>query len=298
MRFAGETAALATATCWAVGTLLFATASRRLGSVLLNRMRLSVAAVLLSGTLLVLRGSPWPAWTTPAQAGWLALSGLIGFVIGDSLLFRALTILGPGRTSVIQSLAPVFTALIAWPLLGERLSLKAILGIAMTVNGVTLVLLGRNHADEDHTEGSPAIGAVCAVAAALCQAGGYTISKFVMRQGLDPLSATVVRVLTGTGIIWLLALIYPASARPFSALRDKVALWTVLSGAVAGPYLGVTLSLVALQYTQAGVAAAIIAFYPVGTIVLGSIFQGEKLTLRMMGGALLAVAGVVVLFLR
>lgn len=254
--------------------------------------------MLLSGTLLMLHGTPWPTWTAPSQVGWLALSSLIGFVIGDSLLFRALTILGPGRTSVIQSLAPVFTALIAWPLLGERLSLMAILGIAMTVNGVTFVLLGRNHAEEDHTEGSPAIGALCAVAAALCQAAGYTISKFVLRQGLDPLSATVVRVIVGAACLWLLALVYPANAKPFSALRDKVALWTMLGGAVAGPYLGVTLSLLALQYTQAGVAAAIIAFYPVGTIALGSIFNGEKLTLRMMGGALLAVAGVVVLFLR
>jgi drug/metabolite transporter (DMT)-like permease len=67
---------------------------------------------------------------------------------------------------------------------------------------------------------------------------------------------------------------------------------------VFGPFLGVTLSLAALQYIPAGVAASITAFYPVLTLLISSRFHGERITLRFMGGALVAVAGVVVLFLR
>ena len=60
MRYAGELAALATGVCWATAQTLFVTAGRRMGTVLLNRLRITVAAFLLAGALLATRGSPWP----------------------------------------------------------------------------------------------------------------------------------------------------------------------------------------------------------------------------------------------
>ena len=69
-------------------------------------------------------------------------------------------------------------------------------------------------------------------------------------------------------------------------------------GACCGPFLGVTLSLVALQRAEAGVVASITACYPVLAIVIASRFHGERLTARILLGALVTVAGVVVLFTR
>jgi drug/metabolite transporter (DMT)-like permease len=296
--YAGQLAALGTGVSWAIGSTFFAAAGARLGSVLLNRLRLSVAAILLMTTLLVLHGSPVPIWATHSQVMWLAVSGIIGFTLGDSFYFRALVILGPGRATVIQSLGPVFTAVLAWCFLGEKLGLRQMLGIAMTVGGVAWILAGRAQAREEHPEGSAALGIVCAVLAALGQAAGYTLSKFGLKTGLDALSATVIRVLAGTAGVWIFAVLAPAAARPLSTLRDRIAALTMVGGAVFGPFLGVLLSLVALQHTQAGVAAAIMAFYPVLTILLAARFHKERITIRMISGALVAVAGVVVLFLK
>lgn len=298
MRFAGEFAALGTAACWAVGSNFFAAAGQRMGSVVLNRLRITVAAVLLCAALLVLRGSPWPVWATPWQIGLLALSGLVGFVFGDTWYFRSLVIIGPGRAALLASLAPVFTVIFAWPLLGERPGPLVLLGMALTLGGIAWVLWEREHKIQEHVEGSMLVGVMAGVLAAVGQAGGYVLSKLALRSDLDPLSATVIRIVAAAAGIWLLAALQRDVRRSLGALRDHRGSAFMVGGAVFGPFLGVTLSLTALKYIEAGVAASITAIYPVLTLLLSSRFHGERLTLRTLAGALVAVVGVVVLFLR
>ena len=298
MRFAGELAALGTAVCWAAGSNLFAAAGSRMGSVVLNRLRITVAAGFLAASLLLVRGSPWPTWATSLQIGLLAASGLIGFVFGDNNYFRSLVILGPGRAALIASLAPVVTAILGVPVLGETLGPRAVLGMALTLGGLAWVVTGRDRLREPHAEGSVVTGVVAGVLGALGQGGGYVISKLALRDGLDPLSATVIRVFAATAFVWIVALVARRATHTFDALRDRRAAAFMVGGAFCGPFLGVTLSLVALQYAEAAVAASITAVYPILTLLLSSRFHGEAITPRAVGGALLAVAGVVVLFTR
>jgi drug/metabolite transporter (DMT)-like permease len=298
MRFAGEFAALGTAVCWAAGSNLFAAAGQRMGSVVLNRLRITVACGFLGLALLVTRGSPWPVWATPAQVGLLALSGLIGFVVGDAYYFRALVILGPGRAALVASLAPLFTALLGWPVLGEIPGSLALLGMALTVGGIAWVLWERGRSERTHVEGSVLVGVLAGVLGAAGQAGGYVISKLALRSGLDPLSATVIRICAAAVAVWAIATAQGQVGRSARALRDRRGAWFMVGGAFCGPFLGVTLSLTALTFIEAGVAASITAFYPVLAILLAARFHGERLTMRTLVGALVAVAGVVVLFMR
>src|SRR5207244_7945051 len=121
---------------------------------------------------------------------------------------------------------------------------------------------------------------------ALGQAGGYVISKQALRSGLDPLSATVVRIAAAAVGIWVLALGGRGAARSFEALRDRRAALLMVGGSVCGPFLGVTLSLTALTYIEAGVAASITAFYPVLAILISSRFHRQPITARTMAGPL------------
>jgi len=294
----GELAALGTAVCWAVGSNLFAAAGRRLGSALLNRLRISLALVYLTLALWAIRGAPWPFWATGSQVGVLAVSGLVGFVFGDLYYFRSLVILGPGRAALLASLAPPMTAVLAWPLLGELPGRLAIVGMALTIGGVFWVLSEQEHRRHASVEGSAAVGIVAGIFGSLGQAGGYVLSKLALRTGLDPLSATVVRIVTATAGVWLLALGQRGPWWPSEVLRDRQAWMFTAAGAFSGPFLGVTLSLVALNYIEAGVAASITACYPVLTILISARFHGEQLTWRLLLGALVTVAGVGVLFLR
>ena len=297
MRFAGELAALGTAVCWAGGSNLFAAAGRRMGSKTLNRLRIAVAFLLLSIALLVTRGSPWPVWATTWQIGVLSLSGLVGYVFGDSYYFKALVILGPGRAALLASTAPLFTAAIAWPVLGERPGRLVLLGMALTISGIALVLWEQEHREHVHVEGSVAAGILAGLLGALGQGGGTCCRRW--RCGLvSMLSATVIRITAAAVIVVITTLAARDLRRTLGALRDRRGTAFMVGGAVLGPFLGVTLSLAALQFIEAGVAASITAFHPVLAILIAARFHRERITVRSMIGAIIAVIGVVVLFLR
>ncbi len=298
MRYAGEVAALGTAVCWATGSNLFVVAGQRMGSVFLNRLRITAGAVFLGATLLVLRGSPWPHWATSAQVALLAVSGLVGFVFGDTYYFRSMVILGPGRAALLASLSPLMTVFLGWPVLGEKPGPMTLLGMALTVGGITWVLWEQERREHQHPEGSVAMGVLAGVLAALGQTVGYVISKMALRTGLDPLSATVVRVFAAVVGVWVLGLVQRDVRASLRTLRDRAATLSMIGGSVFGPFLGVTLSLTALLFIQAGVAASITAIYPVLTLIVSSRVHGERMTWRTLTGAVVAVAGVIVLFMR
>jgi drug/metabolite transporter (DMT)-like permease len=68
-------------------------------------------------------------------------------------------------------------------------------------------------------------------------------------------------------------------------------------GAFFGPFLGVSFSLISIKYADAGIAATIMAMVPVLIIVPSAVIYKEKINLREVAGALLAVCGVAMFFL-
>jgi drug/metabolite transporter (DMT)-like permease len=295
LRYAGELAALGTAACWAGGANLFAAAAHRLGPAALNRLRLAFALVFLSIALLVLRGTPWPASATGFQLAVLALSGIVGFVFGDFYGFRAFVSLGAGRASLVFSLSPLFTLLLAWPVLGQRPGPLVLLGMALLLSGLAWVLLERAHERHEQATGSIAAGVIAGVLAALGQSVGYVLSKIALATGIEVL----VRVAAATLAVWAWAGVRGTFVATLRAARaDGPGAGFAAAGAFLGPFLGVTLSLVALQTVEAGVAASISAFAPVLAILIAKRFHHEPITARLVLGALVATAGVIVLFLR
>ncbi len=298
MQFGGELAALGAAACWGIGSNFFVAAGRRMGSQRLNRLRLTAAVVVLCTTVWFAKGSPWPTWATRRDVLLLATSGLIGFVLGDRGYFRSLVILGAGRATLISSTSAIFAAVMARFFLNETLGLRAIGGIALTLGGLAYVMTERLERVKDHAEGSIAIGILSGGISALCSAVGYLLTRQGLQHGLDPLSGTVVRAVAATIGVWLLVPFEGGFRHSIDALRDRTAARTMLGGAVFGPFIGVTLSLVALQRTETGVAAALMSAHPLVAILIAARAHGERLTQRLLLGALITFAGVVLLFLR
>ena len=189
--------------------------------------------------------------------------------------------------------------IIAWPALGEVPGPLSVVGVALILGGVTWVALERAHVTKEHIEGSVAVGIWGGVLGALGQAVGFILSKFAIRSGLDPISATVIRAAAATVVMWSWAAYRREIGSTLAAARGNgQASAFMAAGAFGGPFLGVTLSMVALKYTTAGIAASIAAFYPVIAILIAMRFHHEKVTARLVLGAVIAVVGVVVLFLR
>ena len=296
MPFVGEFAALTAAFFWGFGAFLFESAGTRIGALSTNLLRLLLACIFLSLTLFIQQGTLIPLHASPAGIKWLGLSGLIGLAIGDGALFYAIVILGPRLAILILSLAPPITAIIAWLFLGEKLGLYAVLGILLTFLAIVWVV-GEPHGRE-HLRGSKTVGVLLGFIGALGQGLGVVLAKQGLTAELDALSATLLRMIPATVVMWLFAVIIRQAKPTLIALRNKRAALTVLGGAIFGPYIGVWLSIVAVKYSEAGVAATLLATVPIMIIPLEFFIHKRKPTLRAIMGTLIAVAGIAFIFMR
>jgi drug/metabolite transporter (DMT)-like permease len=292
--FLGESAALATAVCWALTALAFESAGKRVGSLPVNLIRLLVGFLLLIPLVWIRRGLPFPTDAAPSAWLWLGVSGLIGFAFGDLCLFRAFVLVGSRVSVLLMSLVPPITALIGGAVLGEALTPREWAGMAITVAGIAWVVLERR---PDAAEGGgslPLRGILLGLGGAVGQAVGLVLSKLGMA-GYDAFAANQIRV--AAGIVGFAAIFTVTGLWPrfVQAFRNPGAMRRTAFGGVFGPFLGVSLSLVAVQHTQAGVAATLMALTPVLILPLAAAMRRERVSVRAAAGALVAVAGTAVL---
>jgi drug/metabolite transporter (DMT)-like permease len=297
--YTGHFAALGAASLWAFTTLAIDGAARRIGSLTVNLVRLVFALLFLSLAGLLLRGLPFPSDATPHNWAWLTVSGLVGFTFGDLCLYRSYLVLGPRLSSLMMALVPPITAVIGWLALGETLTSRDLLGMTLTVVGIGWAILegGRPAGAAPGVPRSVSLaGVALGFGGALGQAGGLILSKVGMA-GYDVFAATQVRVIAGLAGYTLLffALRWWPNVR--TGIRDARALGFSALGAFCGPFLAVSLSLIAIRETLAGVAASIMALTPVLIIPLVVVLRRERVGIGGLAGALVAVTGVALLFL-
>lgn len=291
----GEIAALGTALCWSVGSIFFTISSRRIGHHVVNRLRLVVAFILLSITHYAITGQLIPHGVTGYHWFWFGLSGIVGFAIGDTMLFRSFVLVGPRLSMLMMSLVPVFGTLIAWLFLHEVLDLNTILAIIITLIGITCVILSRskNTLKKRHYT----IGLLCGVGGAFGQALGLILSKQGLANNFPALDGNIIRIFIAAITVWLFSLFHGTIPTTFRALKDQKAALTMSTGALLGPFLGVWLSLIAVQLTYVGIASTLMALPPVFLIPLSYLVFKEKITLATILGTIVTIIGVALIFL-
>lgn len=291
-----ELAALGTATCWATTGLFAADAVRALGPFHFNLIRQVFVSVLLLG--IVLASSAWGALDLH-QAVILAVSGVIGILIGDTFNFAAVGRMGPRRAGAIFALNAPMAAVLGWAVLGEALPLQAIFGIVLTAGGVALAILGRPRSNAHRFEtlqGRFLIGVGFALLAALGQAVGSLIARPVMAGGIDPYLASLFRVGASGLTMGLLAGLPFAPKLP--ARPTPHVLLLTAGTALIGLLIGMTLFLYALQGSKTGIIATLSATSPVIILPLLWLRTGQRPSALSWTGALLAVAGLALIFSR
>jgi len=292
----GELAALGTAVCWTITPMAFESAGRRIGSLTVNLIRLLLALILLSLFNGATRGLILPVDASSRTWLWLAVSGLIGFCIGDLCLFRAFVVLGSRLSMLMMALVPPITAMIGWIIMNEHLAPRDWASMALTIGGVAWVVLERKRDEKGNHIRHPISGLLLGLGGALGQAMGLVLSKFGMGD-YNAFAATQIRVLAGSAGFAILFLVIGWWPRVVAAFQDRRAIAHTTLGAIFGPFLGVSLSLVAVQNTEAGVAATIMALVPVLIIAPSVLIFKERVTTRAVVGAVIAVSGTVLLFL-
>jgi len=292
----GELAACITAVAWTITSIAFASASRRIGSISVNILRLALAFVFLSIFGLVTRGLIFPVDAHLHQWVWLSISGLVGFVLGDYFLFKSFTLVGARVAMLIMGLAPFIAALTAWIMLGESVSTKGFFGMMVTLVGVSLVVLDRKGSDLSISFSYPLKGILCAFAGAVGQGVGIVFSKYGMN-GFDPFASNQIRLLAGTiGFMIVVTAVQRWKAVAHST-RDTTAIKALTVGTVFGPVIGVSFSLVAVKYAPAGIATTIMSIVPVLLIFPSWIIFKERITAKEIYGAVISFAGIALFFL-
>jgi drug/metabolite transporter (DMT)-like permease len=295
MPFIGELSALAAALLWSFSSFLFTTASIRIGSIQLNISRMILAAILLVITILVFNISYDINFK---QFYLLSISGFIGLVIGDTFLFKSFKEIGPRVSMLIMSSNPAIAAILAYIILGEVLSLWSIFGIAITISGISLVILDKRSQAKNKFP-ITRIGVFYGLMGAAGQGIGLVFAKMAFIEGdVHSLVATFVRIAAAVVIMLPAALVIKKYDNPFKLFaRDRKALGMVALGSIIGPYLGITFSFLAIIYVQIGIASTIMATTPIIMLPLSWLFYKEKLTFKAVIGAIIAVLGVSMLFL-
>jgi len=293
---AGELSALATACCWTVSALAFQTAGRRVGSLPVNLIRLVMAVFLLGAFTWATRGTPLPMDASPHVWVWLGLSGLVGFTIGDLCLFRAFVLVGARISMLLMTLVPLFTTIFGFLVMHEVLTPMQLAGMALTIAGVSSVVLERRRDANGRIERLPLVGVLLGLGGAVGQAMGLVLAKYGMGS-YNAFASTQIRVLVG---LVGFAIVFTATGRwprVRTALSDRKAMIGTGIGAFFGPFLGVSLSLLAVQYTEAGAAATLMSLAPVLIIPVAMIFYREHIAWPAAVGAAVAVCGSALLFL-
>jgi drug/metabolite transporter (DMT)-like permease len=293
--FYGEFAGLGTALCWSVGSIFFTTSSRRMGHHIVNRLRLVLGLVLLLIVHYVFTGQLLPQGVTGYQWFWFGLSGIIGFAIGDTMLFRSFVLVGPRLSMLMMALVPIFSTLIAWLFLHEVLGMTDILAIGVTLIGICWVVLSRSK--KTGKIDRYAIGLLFGVGGALGQALGLILSKQGLANNFSALDGNIIRIFTAVIVVWLISLVRGTIPRTFRSLKDKKAALAMSTGAFLGPFLGVWLSLIAVQLTYVGIASTLMALPPIFLLPLSYWIFKEKITGSAILGTIVAVVGVALIFL-
>lgn len=310
MNHLGEIISLVVAASWTVTALFADKASHRLGSNTANVIRLSLAVVFLAVILWVTVGSPYPVYANGQAWLWLALSAVVGYVFGDWCLFNCYLSIGARFGQLFMTLAPPIAAFAGWAILGETLSWKSALAMLVTLCGIAISILSKGSGQKVHLT-LPLKGVLLGLGAGLGQGVGLVLSKVGLQHYSDtipadapalmgqmlPFASTMIRAIVGSAGFVLMMALQRRLGQVGSALKDRTGLGYALIMTLFGPVLGVSLSLMAVQYTNAGIASTLMALTPVLILFPYAFIYKQRIRPREMLGVAVSMAGVALFFL-
>lgn len=296
-QYLGQLAAVATAFCWSGTAVFFSYSGRRIGSDVVNRSRLLFALLFIMLTHLLLEGSLFPLRAQPFRWGWLGLSSILGLVLGDTALFYAYVLIGPRLSLLVMSLVPIMNTVAGRVLFEEVVGGVELAGILLTVGGVAWVVTERPAQTAVVEEKAYGRGLLFALAGAAGQASNLIAAKYGLAGDFPAISATAIRLFVGAAVLWAFTAWRREIGNTVRLWQDRRAFQALIGGTVAGPFLGIWFSLVAVQLARLGIASTLMSLPPVILIPVEVVVYKTRVSARGIVGTLAALAGVALIFL-
>ncbi|MCL2008097.1 MAG: DMT family transporter [Treponema sp.] len=292
----GELAAFSAAAAMSTGALFFERGIKHIGVLSVNFIKVVVAFILLTITATITRGMPLPIDASNHALLLLSISGIIGFLITDMFLFSVYATVGPRIAMLFMALSPPVTAGIAYIFLGETIGPRGGIGMALVITGIFIVVFARQGSMSFlKINSKDRLGYIFGVIACIGQSVGMVLTKAGIGD-YDPISGTQIRIFAAVIGYAIVSFIYKRGEGIKKAIRSKEGLKFTLAGSVFGPFLGVFLSLYALQRISTGIVSTLMGLAPIVIIVPEILIFKKKIKPLEIFGALVAVAGTTIFF--
>lgn len=316
----GETLSIVVAASWTMSALFSEVATKRLGVHVVNVLRMILSMAMLISLLYVMTGHPLPQFADDETWMWLLLSGAVGYVFGDFCLFNAYLLIGSRFGQLFMTISPAVAAIAGWLLMGETLSLNAIIGIMVTTLGIGISILGRSAAEETGKKriqlNIPLKGMMYGIGSGIGQGLGLVLSAKGLKhyaQTIEqlslpaetlqdvaatlPFASTFIRAIAGlVGFVAILLIV--GRGRAFvEGLSNGRGMAMVTLAVFFGPFMGVSLSLMATQYTATGIAMTLMSLSPILILWPAYVVFKQRVTWKEMLGAVISVVGVSLFFI-
>lgn len=308
--YIGEIISLGVACSWTVAALSSEVGSRRLGVFVMNVWRMLLALLFSVCLMWLTMGEPFPLYAGAEAWSWLLLSGVVGYFFGDWCLFNSYLTIGSRYGQLFMTLAPMFAALSAWVSIGQTLSAGSLIAMSVTIVGISISVLGRSNHHKLSIQ-LPAKGVLYGIGAGMGQGVGLVLSKI----GLDyytadvpvavlpqvenylPFGANLIRCLAGLLCFTIWLLVRGEGSKMRTSIHNHKGMLAMLTAVISGPFVGVGFSLMAVQYTAAGIASTIMATTPILILLPSYYLFHQKITWKGFIGACISVVGVSLFFL-
>ena len=331
----GELISLGVAVSWTIAALASEVGSKRLGVFVMNVWRMAVALLFSAILLWLTFGKPYPAYASATTWLWLLGSGVVGYFFGDWCLFNSYLTIGSRMGQLFMTLAPMFTAFAAWVMIGQTLSWLSLLAMCVTLLGIAISVFGHDR-DHHMSLNLPLKGILYGIGAAMGQGFGLVLSKIGLDHythdlavstldtshlslitspfSLDPshlslityhfsldtllpFASNMIRCVAGLLCFTTWLILSGHGGRMRQSLGDRRGLVAMLIAVLSGPFIGVGFSLMAVQYTAAGIASTIMAMTPILILLPSRWLFGQPITPRNLLGAVISVIGVSLFFI-
>jgi drug/metabolite transporter (DMT)-like permease len=235
------------------------------------------------------------AWTgsarrpTRAEGVWIAWSGLLQIGVAYALIFTASQWIPTGLSAILYCTFPIWVGLFGhFSLPDEPLTRRTVIALGLGVSGVVLIQ-GPAAAAGWTGEARPLfLGGLLVLAAAVLGAYANVLNKKKFA-AVSPFQNVWAQTLVGAAFLWLLAL-WRESGAPLHWTRTAVLALAYLA------LFSTAMTFAGLFWLIPRVPVAVVGTIPLGeTLVavgLGAIWLGEALSVRVLLGGTLILAGV------
>ena len=315
MQYLGEIISLGVAFSWTIAAMSCEVASKRLGIVVTNVWRMGLALLLSLLMMWWFTGEAFPVHAHFESWVWLLLSGVVGYFFGDWCLFNSYISIGSRYGQLFMTLAPMFTAISAWAMMGQVMSLNSVIAMVVTMSGIAISVLSKGDGKHKVSLQLPLKGVLFGIGAGLGQGLGYVLSLIGQEyycadvqaavsaeawKGMEnymSFSANLIRCIAGLVCYGIWLILKGDGKRWVQSVHNKKGMWALLIAVFSGPFLGVSFSLMAGHYTDAGIASTLMATSPIMILLPSYYLFHEKITLKGVVGAVISVIGVSLFFL-